>query len=157
MANLIKKITHMKKQESQSWFLIKEDWSKWLFDLSDEDAGKFIKAIYSGEVPSGVIGVLYQSHYDEFTAVNQKRIDNKNMLSERGASGAKIRWDNHAIKKDSKDMLKHTQALKNDGAEWPTGTATATGTDTVINKIYTIPEEHKKIDEFWDIENFKIK
>jgi hypothetical protein len=142
------------EKETQSWFLIKEDWSKWLLQLSDEDAGKFIKAIYTGEIPTGVLGVLYQSHYEEFTRVNQKRIDAKNILSQRGANGAKMRWHKHAIQKDSEDVLKHNQALKTYGGEWATdtGTETVTVTETVIdNKI----EYNNKVDQIFNIENLK--
>ena len=31
----------------QKWFLVKLNWNEWLLELSDEDAGKFIKALYN--------------------------------------------------------------------------------------------------------------
>ena len=139
----------MEKKESQSWFLIKEDWSKWLFNLSDEEAGKFIKAIYSGEVPSGVIGVLYQSHHDEFTRVNQKRVEFINQAVESGVKGAKLRWYNHAIKNDKGNNRALTKDYR---VESHTDTDTDTDTDTVIDKNI---EYNNKIDEIFNIENLK--
>ena len=38
----------------QKWFLVKLNWNEWLLELSDEDAGKFIKALYNSEVPEGM-------------------------------------------------------------------------------------------------------
>jgi hypothetical protein len=140
------------EKETPTWFLIKEEWSKWLLQLSDEDAGKFIKAIYTGEIPTGVLGVLYQSHYEEFTKVNQKRIDNKNVLSQRGANGAKMRWHKHAIQKDSADMLKHSQALESDGGEWPIGIGIGIDIGIVNNKdtIPTKEEYNNKVDQMFN-------
>jgi len=143
------------EKETPTWFLIKEEWSKWLLQLSDEDAGKFIKAIYTGEIPTGVLGVLYQSHYEEFTKVNQKRIESKNMLSQRGANGAKMRWHKHAIQKDSADVLKHSQALKTDGGEWPIGIAIGIDIDNNKDNIPSKEEYNNKIDEIFNIENLK--
>ena len=155
----------MKEKESQSWFLIKEDWSKWLFNLSDEDAGKFIKAIYSKEVPTGVIGVLYQSQYDEFSAINNGRLQRKKRYSDLAKLGNEARWntgdtrDTKELSSNNKGTIWDNEEMDHDPVESPTLTLTPTHTPTqkVDNKIYTIPEEHKKIDEFWDIENFKIK
>ena len=124
----------MKEKESQSWFLIKEDWSKWLFNLSDEDAGKFIKAIYSGEIPTGVIGVLYQSQYDEFLAINNGRLERKKRYSDLAKLGNQARW-NKGNTRDNDGIPNNNQEIKNDPVKSPTPTLTHTLTPTLTQKV----------------------
>ena len=155
------------ENEQQFWFLIKENWKDFIFTLSDEEAGKFIKAIYSEEVPSGTVGAVYQSVYQEFMHVNEGRIKRKERYKTLGKLGNEARWnkgnsrDNDGIPDNSSEISSYDISSRDNPVGSPTLTPTPTLTHTltqnVVNKIYTIPEEHKKIDEFWDIENFKIK
>ena len=109
----------------------------------DEDAGKFIKAIYSKEVPTGVIGVLYQSQYDEFSAINNGRLQRKKRYSDLAKLGNEARWntgdtrDTKEISSNNKGKIWDNEEMENDPVESPTLTLTPTHTLTqkVDNKI----------------------
>jgi hypothetical protein len=110
--------------EKQKWFLIKENWKDWLGNMSDEDAGKFFKALYSGEIPDGMVGVLYSSHVDEFNRINEEREKTLDKFREAGAKGAAKRWH-----KDANGGLIGGYTPAN-GVEWHTHTHTYTPTLT---------------------------
>ena len=86
----------------QKWFLVKLNWNEWLLELSDEDAGKFIKALYNSEVPEGMLGLLFKSHYEEFVRVNEKREEMLQKRSEAGKKGMTNRWHNKQVTDDNK-------------------------------------------------------
>jgi len=83
----------VKTQEKQEWFLIKWNWESWLLTLSDEDAGKIVKALYTGVMPEGILGTLLNSHFDEFKRVNNFRAEKQKERSETNSKNAKSRWD----------------------------------------------------------------
>ena len=84
-----------KKEEVQEWFLVKWNWDSWLLTLSDEDAGKVLKALYTGIMPDGLLGTLVSSHFDEFKRVNDFRAEKQKENSKRNSENAKTRWDNY--------------------------------------------------------------
>ncbi len=88
--------------EKQEWFLVKKNWQDWLSDLSDVEAGQFFKALYTGELPSGVMGAFVKSHIEEFIRVNEVAEANKKLRSKAGKKGMAKRWgDNDSITEDN--------------------------------------------------------
>jgi len=81
----------------QKWFLVKLNWVDWVTQMSDEEVGKFFKGLYTGEVPEGMLGLFFQSHYDEWCRVNEKREEMLLKRSEAGKKGMTNRWHNKKI------------------------------------------------------------
>lgn len=84
-----------KKEEVQEWFLMKWNWDSWLLTLSDEDAGKVLKALYTGIMPDGLLGTLINSHFDEFKRVNDFRAEKQREHSKTNSENAKSRWEKY--------------------------------------------------------------
>lgn len=100
-----------KKEEVQEWFLIKYNWESWITTLSDEDAGKLLKALYTGNMPDGLLGTLITSHIEEFHRVNDFRVEKQEQRSEVGRKSVQARWDNRrALEEERK--LKYTDVYK---------------------------------------------
>jgi hypothetical protein len=83
--------------QKQEWFLVKKNWQDWLLDLSDQEIGQFFKALYSGELPSGVMGAFVKSHVEEFLRVNEQAEKNKQARSEAGKKGMESRYSNKPV------------------------------------------------------------
>jgi hypothetical protein len=129
------------ENEQQFWFLIKENWKDFIFTLSDEEAGKFIKAIYSGEVPSGTVGAVYQSVHQEFMHVNEGRIKRKERYKTLAKLGNEARWnkvnsrDNDGIPDNSSEISSYDISSRDNPVGSPTLTLTPTPTLTQkVNK-----------------------
>ena len=101
----------------QEWFLIKKNWSDWLLDLTDEEVGQFFKALYTGEVPPGLIGVFVKSHVEEFIRVNDKAIENKKARSEAGKKGTDVRWNNKPITNDNKPITNDSKVVTDNNVQ----------------------------------------
>ena len=99
-----------RKEEVQEWFLIKQNWKEWLLDLSDENAGKLLKALYTGDMPEGILGTLVKSHLEEFTRVNTFRTEKQKQRSELATKSANARWEQEKVL-DQQRKDKYTNVL----------------------------------------------
>lgn len=61
------------KTKAQEWFLIKKNWIDWIDELSMEQRGELLTALYTKQLPEGLLGTLVKSHMEEFERVNDKR------------------------------------------------------------------------------------
>jgi predicted transcriptional regulator len=134
------------KTNTQSWFLVKDNWMTDLSEMSNEEFGLLIRSLYSETKPSGQLGYLVSSMQDEFDRVNAKSKEAKSIREERSKKAAQARWNNaqvmlkHAqgILEDTTSnditMLKHNEAMLSD-AGTETETITNTNTKIVNNNI----------------------
>ena len=109
---------------TQQWFLVKLNWYDWMKDLTDEEVGKFFKALYSSSEPEGMLGVLFKSHYEEFIRVNEKRQEGLLKKAEAGKKGMTSRWNNKVITNDNivtktynKDKEKDNKVITEDNLQ----------------------------------------
>ena len=131
-------------ENQQHWFLVKENWKDFIFTLSDEEAGKFIKAIYSEEVPNGTVGAVYQSVYQEFKAINNGRIETKKRYKSLAKLGNEARWnkantrDNNGIPAIPYGTNRDDISSRDNPVGSPTLTPTHTPTPTITQNIVKI-------------------
>lgn len=135
-----------KKTQTQEWFLIKKNWKEWILDLSMEERGQLLTALYTNELPEGLLGTLFKSHIEEFDRVNAKAREAKKQRQSKAVKAAQARWgDTKGMLKHAKEvlddakstkntMLEHTEAMHSD-AGTVTKTITDTDTITVINNV----------------------
>ena len=146
------------ENEQQFWFLIKENWQDFIFTLSDEEAGKFIKAIYSEEVPNGTVGAVYQSVYQEFKAINNGRIETKKRYKSLAKLGNEARW-NKGNTRDNDGIPAIPYGTNRDdisSRDNPVGSPTLTPTPTPTPTLTINKEEYNNIvDQIFNIDNLK--
>ena len=119
------------KVKSKEWFLVKKSWKEWLLTLTDEQAGQVFKALYTEELPDGLIGTLIKSHMEEFKRVNDYTVKNAEERSKKAAESANARWSKQK-ETDKERMQSYTNVLNN--------LTNASNTDTVA------PERNANID-----------
>lgn len=128
------------KTNTQSWFLVKDNWMTDLNEMSNEEFGLLIRSLYSQIKPPGQLGYLVSSMQDEFDRVNAKSKEAKSIREERSKKAAQARWNNAQVvlthaqgiledtTSDNITMLKHTEVMLSDA-----GTETITDTDIEIH------------------------
>ena len=80
------------KTKAQEWFLVKKNWMEWIEDLSMEQRGEFFTALYTSQLPEGLLGILVKSHMEEFARVNENREEGLAKRREASKKGNEVKY-----------------------------------------------------------------
>ena len=80
------------KTKAQEWFLVKKNWMEWIEDLSMEQRGELFTALYTGQLPEGLLGTLVKSHMEEFARVNENREEGLAKRREASKKGNAVKY-----------------------------------------------------------------
>jgi len=78
-------------KNAQEWFLVKKNWMVEMEELSDEDFGGIIRALYFDSEPVGTQRVLFKTLRDEFNRVNESREETLKLKREASKKGVEAK------------------------------------------------------------------
>lgn len=105
------------KTKAQEWFLVKKNWIDWIEDLDMEQRGILLTALYTKQVPEGLLGTLVKSHMEEFDRVNEKREEGLAKRREASKKGNEIKYQStpsgNPVEVDTTPSLSPTKTKTN--------------------------------------------
>jgi len=124
-------------KNAQEWFLIKKNWMEEMEELSNEDFGAIIRALYFDGEPVGTQRVLFKTLRDEFNRVNESREETLKLKREASKKGVETKAQ---LSKEHKErMLQVAKSITS-------GEPNITSGEPVDDRTHTHTDTHTRTD-----------